>query len=236
MDSNWVDHEFGEMEVRSNGRIRRYGVKISGGSVILQVPLGGSLNVAISILEKNREWVRSVLEKSVHKEKIYGPEYPFSSFSFDVKFQFYSGEKFVGSLNRKEKQLMIRCPEKEDLYSKKSQSIVKNIISNALVIEAKIVLPERLKQMSEKCQLTYQECKIRNMKTRWGSCSTSGSIHLSSMLLLLPEHLIDFVIIHELCHTKEPNHGRRFHALVNLHTNGREAEFEKEIKKYSPVL
>lgn len=57
--------------------------------------------------------------------------------------------------------------------------------------------------------------KIRDMKTRWGSCSSKGNVTLNLKLIQLPTDLIDYVILHELCHLKELNHSRRFYALMD---------------------
>lgn len=96
------------------------------------------------------------------------------------------------------------------------------------------VLPERLRAASEKTGIGYGRLTIRASRTRWGSCSSSGNISLSLFLAELPEELIDFVCIHELCHRIHPNHSKEFHALVDYHTGGHEKELQKMLKKYTP--
>ncbi len=71
-----------------------------------------------------------------------------------------------------------------------------------------------LKQVSERTGLSYSSVSIRQQKTRWGSCSPRGSISLNARLLFLPPGLVTYVLVHELCHTKQLNHSRRYWQLV----------------------
>lgn len=82
----------------------------------------------------------------------------------------------------------------------------------------------------------YNSLKIKNNKTNWGSCSSKRNINLNMHLVNLPQELMDFVIIHELCHLVYSNHGADFHKLVNAICGGREAELQKQLRQYSSLL
>lgn len=231
------DCEFGNIEVKSDGRIRRYGLKIVGGVLQMQMPEYGDIQSMRLFLDKNREWVREKLKKTKFKKvMLYGPDYDFQSYAFTILWKEYERQRIVGSLNLDEKKLTIYYPKGYDLYSLKSQTTIKSIIENAMMVAAKKILPSWLMAVSRRIGIAYKECQIRKMRSRWGSCSSAASVHLSCMMLLLPAELIEFVMIHELCHIKEMNHGPNFHRLVNQLLDGKEKYYEREMKKYSTKL
>lgn len=101
-----------------------------------------------------------------------------------------------------------------------------------LRLEAKKYLPVKVKEFSEKHNLGYKKVFIKNMKSRWGSCSSQNNINLNLHLMRLPEKLIDYVILHELAHIKEKNHGKSFWSLLNTLIEDAKA-LDKELKKQS---
>lgn len=98
---------------------------------------------------------------------------------------------------------------------------------------AKADLPDRIARLSEATGLKYEKLSIRASRTKWGSCSGRNHISLSLFLMTLPEHLRDYVIIHELCHTVHHNHSPRFHALVDRLVGGREKALNKELRAFT---
>jgi len=79
---------------------------------------------------------------------------------------------------------------------------------------AKIYIPERVKELSGLTGFRYNRATIRSQKTRWGSCSAGGTLSFNYRLIRYREKVVDYVIIHELCHLKEMNHSKRFWKLV----------------------
>lgn len=98
---------------------------------------------------------------------------------------------------------------------------------------AKADLPGRIARLSEATGLKYEKLSIRASRTKWGSCSGRNHISLSLFLMTLPEHLRDYVIIHELCHTVHHNHSPRFHALVDRLVGGHEKALNKELRAFT---
>lgn len=92
--------------------------------------------------------------------------------------------------------------------------LLKKVLGRWLKAKAETVLATRLKWLAAQYGFHYQRLTIRGQKTRWGSCSAKKNINLNYKLLFLEPALVDYVLIHELCHTIEMNHSPRFWALV----------------------
>lgn len=79
---------------------------------------------------------------------------------------------------------------------------------------AKERIPRRVAYFAEQMGVTYGRITIREQKTRWGSCSSKGNLNFNWKLALMPEEILDYVVVHELAHRREMNHSGRFWAIV----------------------
>lgn len=116
------------------------------------------------------------------------------------------------------------------------QSTIKGFVEKALRYEANRLFPAKVKLFAERYGFKYTEVKINKSRTRWGSCSSKKTINLSFYCMLLPEHLVDFVILHELCHTVEMNHGERFWQLLDKVSDDKAKELTKALKDHKTML
>lgn len=80
--------------------------------------------------------------------------------------------------------------------------------------EAKRVIPDRVKYYAGIMGVTFGKITIKNQKNRWGSCSSKGNLNFNCLLMLTPDKVRDYVVIHELCHLKQMNHSKMFWAEV----------------------
>ena len=71
-------------------------------------------------------------------------------------------------------------------------------------------IPKRVSYFAKQIDVTYGKITIRNQKTRWGSCSSKGNLNFNCLLMLMPPEVIDYVVVHELCHRNQMNHSKAF--------------------------
>ena len=94
---------------------------------------------------------------------------------------------------------------------------------------------KRLKELSERYAMPYRRVSVRRQRTRWGSCGMHGSISLNINLARLPSELMDYVILHELLHTRIRGHGREFWQRLDMLVGDARA-LRKELGRYSIML
>jgi predicted metal-dependent hydrolase len=125
-------------------------------------------------------------------------------------------------------------PEKDSPEGRLLSTAYQNLLRR----EAHEVLPEKLAAIAVEYGFTYMALFIKNNISNWGSCSAKDNINLNIQLMRLPEYLIDFVCLHELCHLQHHNHGPKFHALLDSLCQKRfsrpEIELQKELRSYRP--
>jgi predicted metal-dependent hydrolase len=105
----------------------------------------------------------------------------------------------------------------------------------ALKLQASHLLPQRLEVLAQRHGFTYTSVTIKNLKSRWGSCDQNRNITLNLFLMQLPWHLIDYVLLHELVHTRVMRHGPPFWSAMAA-VEPRTQSLRREIKAYKTTL
>lgn len=80
--------------------------------------------------------------------------------------------------------------------------------------QARELVFKKIQEFNSLYQYKYSKISIKNQKTRWGSCSSQGNLNFNYKIIFLPELIINYIIVHELCHLKEMNHSVKFWSLV----------------------
>lgn len=224
------DKDLGDIKLVKNVQARRIIVRRKDDYLQLTYPPG----VSMSYIEKTIEEMKPRLFKLLEKKKaqyLFTPETEFKAFSFTLKI-FESNLTSDYYLKLKDGILSISCPTDTDYDSSAVQATIRGLIEKALRYEAKRLFPQKVEVLAHRHGFTFSNVKINQSRTRWGSCSSKKGINLSYHCMLLPEYLVDFVILHELCHTKEMNHGERFWLLLDKASDGKAKELTKELKSF----
>ena len=107
--------------------------------------------------------------------------------------------------------------------------------------EARWLLEEAVAREAARLGLSYARIAVRDQRTRWGSCSTRGTLSFNWRLVLAPPEILDYVVVHELLHLREPNHSPAFWGLLDQHRPGWRAQAEwlrvhaNELQAYAPA-
>jgi hypothetical protein len=132
-------------------------------------------------------------------------------------------------------EVIVRLPFDVQTTDKDVQDQVHKAAIRALKQEAKELLPGRLDQLAQQHGFSYKSVSIKQLKSRWGSCSSHQEIALNCFLMQLPWDLIDYVILHELVHTRVMAHGPRFWSELDKYVSNLAIK-RKTMRSYQPIL
>lgn len=150
-----------------------------------------------------------------------------------LHFQPTYATKVITRLNQN--QIEIHHPHALASHDPAVQRAAQTASIRALRKEAEALLPQRLQTIAQQTGFGYRSVAVKHLKSRWGSCSTDKDIVLNLFLMQLPWHLIDYVLLHELVHTKVMRHGTPFWQEMERHTPYAR-RLRKEIHAHHPVL
>ena len=229
-----TDTELGTIEFIHNERSKHIRVRILSTGLKVSLPVKASHDEAMKFINSIRIKLiqkQEKLEQGLQKSNILIDEKSqLQTLTFIVEAKASERKNIFFSL--KNGILQIEFPVGTNCTDVQIQQHFWNGISYFLRKEAKRLLPNRIKQLADKFGFDFTGLKIQSSKSRWGSCSGLKSINLSLYLMLLPAPLIDYVILHELCHTKEMNHGIHFWKWMDKVTNDKSKELRAQLKQY----
>ena len=232
MEKNYQieDAELGTITWKVNAKARRMSFRTKPEGVYATVPTGTTQKEVKMAIETLRPKLLKAKEKAKPKPLI-DLNYRIDAEFFKLSLVSGNRERFLSHSELGEMRII--CPPNADFNDAGLQEWLHKVIVEALRRNAKIVLPPRLYMLSMKHGFPYEQLKINSSKGRWGSCSAKKHINLSCYLMLLPSHLIDYVLLHELAHTKEMNHSEKFWALLDKLTDGKAKALRKELMQFN---
>ena len=230
--ANIYDEEFGEIRVRTHHAAKRVSMRIAPDGILQATIPKGSSNYSVTFMLRT---ARAEIRKLVNQHSASTNSYDHSqsvgkshslvvetgSFSSDVK---KTGTKIIAKINLD-----------DNIRDHKIQALIREQIIKALRKEAKSYLPRRLAFIAKEHGFHYSSVRLSHAGSRWGSCSSNGTISLNIALMNLPFALLDYVLYHELSHTRQMNHSKKFwNEVANLDKDYE--QHRRELKQYTPNI
>lgn len=214
---------------RKGNRSMRLSIGPSG-DIRVSIPYWVPYKVAEEFVKSKHDWIEqnqhkpsTIIEHGSHIGKSYRLYFSQEPAASKIATRVYTTEIYVTH------------PSNLAFHHQTVQSKAQSASIRALKKEAERFLPERLQRLADEHGFSFASVGVKQLKSRWGSCSSHKEITLNLFLMQLPWHLIDYVLMHELVHTKVMQHGPVFWAELESHMPTAKA-LRKEINTYQPVL
>lgn len=205
-----VDDEFGAVTVRRSAKASHVRIRIApNGTLRASMPMYAPIFMLKRLIKNSREELRTMIAKQQPAYLLENGMVIGKSHTLVVK----TGATRL-SVARHGQQIIAQLPDTMTLADEQVIHAVREIIIKALRVEAKSYLPKRLAYLATQLGFGYERVRFSHASGRWGSCSSTGTISLNIALMKLPHELIDYVLVHELCHTEQMNHSEDFWELV----------------------
>ena len=214
-------------------RMRRIVLSVlRDGSLRVSYPFGVSSARALDFAESRAEWIGKARERQLSRT---------SGISYTDGMRTRAHTLRIVPANGK--RISVRITDTEAIVSHPAASPAEEIkkaaqraYTEALRAEATAFLPQRLSLLARQHGFEYGKVRIKALRSKWGSCTANGDINLSLYLMTLPDNLVDFVLLHELCHTVHHNHSARFHDLLDRLCDGEEKTLARLLSKHRPPV
>jgi len=178
----------------------------SDGSVTVRAPLKASDRSVLQFVEKHASWVKKK-QAAIRAAVPIPPKQYLPGESF-----LYLGKSYPLEIVQDQKRRLVL----EDRFrlAESMQASADMVFQDWYRQQARREIETRAAFFAQKHQFQYKKIRISSARTRWGSCSTRGTLSFSWRLILTPPDVIDYVVVHELAHTVHHNHSKRFWKLV----------------------
>ena len=227
----------GKVRIQPHPKSKSIRLSVRTNEVLVTFPPHTPFETVRQFVNSHLDWIKEhkeKLKKKKNPQKLFTPETNYATRLHKLWIE-ESPEK-VTRISINNGLIKVQYPKGIAVTEPQIQEHIHYAIAEALRIEAKLLLPEKVSRLAGKHGFKIRNLYIKNNSSNWGSCSHVNNINLNLHLMRLPDHLIDYIILHELVHTKEKNHGPGFWAELNRVTNNKARELDREVKKYHPKI
>lgn len=227
------DVDFGRIVIRRTNLSRSIRLRLlPDGSLSASMPKRAPLYLLKSLIDGSRQELKRQVEDIKSSQTVYRHGQPVGR-SHRLVIEPSNNRQPTARL--KGQQLLIYLPADWPIESTATQDFIRDWYLKALRQEARSYLPRRLEYLAQHFGFSYERLRYGNPKGRWGSYSSNGTVSLNVALMNLPLEVVDYVLVHELCHSRHPNHQTDFWQEVEACLPEYRA-LRKQLKGYSPYL
>lgn len=227
----WELDGIGEVILKRRRKSRRISIAVKpSNQVVVNFPVAVPISKVKLFVMSKSHWIKESLEKNNQRLGFQPIASGYRTRNHQIITQASNTDNT--SVKVEGNHVILSHPREWDTASADFKEVFLQVIAETYRMEAQEVLPHRLAQLSQQHNLPYNSHKIKNITSRWGSCSAKGNINLSIYLMKLPDYLIDYVILHELAHTVHMNHGAEFWAFLEELVGNAKA-LSRELKQHN---
>lgn len=231
--STYTDPEFGEVTINKRRGARSIHIKVNtDGRYVATAPFYTPVLYIKQVINNSRDELRKLAERtSIAQPYIDGQAIGKKHTLSVVSTQMIQ----TPTIKVLRERLLVYLPPETTLSQSDVQQQVRDSVITILRREAKALLPKQLESIAKENGFHYDRVRFSHASGRWGSCSSRGTISLNIALMKLPDELIRYVLIHELCHTREMNHSTQFWTEVGA-LDPHYKLHKRQIAKHSPAV
>ncbi|MCL6594187.1 MAG: M48 family metallopeptidase [Alicyclobacillus sp.] len=194
--------------VRSTRRLHTLTLEVTPVGIRLRAPLRIPLAELQAWVQQRQSWLEDAWQRQLQRNQAWAADNtPWRWLGQPLSWQHQPGAA-RWSYHWNGQRLTVLSP------AGVSQAEVDERIAAWLRSQASLLLHSRVAEWATRMQLTYRQVRIKEQRSRWGSCSNRGNLNFNWRLVMAPEFVLDYVVVHELCHLCEWNHSPRFWSLV----------------------
>lgn len=223
----------GDVSFKKSKRAKRLTIRVKTDTdVRVTIPYYINYRQAEAFVREKSPWIKKTkngLKERSGEQTLFHELSEFSTLHHILQIERIEGDKVVRKIGGG--KILVSVPFTHEVRSKAVQEKIRAAILETWRREAKVVLPGRINELADQYGFKYRSLSIKNMKTRWGSCTGRNGINLNLHLVRLPDHLRDYIILHELVHTLHKNHGRYFWEQLDT-LCGDAKKMARELKSY----
>ena len=196
-DNSGISHP---VNIKVTKRIKTISIRIDKNKILVNTPNFVKEDYILSLLERKKKWISQIILKNSKQYRN----------NFVNSEAFYLGKKYKINIKKGLRNGVILKNENLEILYKRKNFNIKKTLEKWYRMRCNLLIEDRLNYFSEKINLKYNGFSIRSFKTRLGSCDNKKHISFNWKIILMPKQIIDYVVIHELCHIIHFNHSKLF--------------------------